>query len=109
MSAEAGWLNAPGLPFEHGYDAFFEKGTVHFNSSTAPEPLLYTTAGRAARKLALKPVDGFARELQTAIHSVKSGKVDPLLEAAGAADSLAVCRAEERSVRSGGRKVRIVS
>ena len=109
LSAEAGWLNAPGLPFEHGYDAFFEKGTLHFNSSTAPEPLLYTTAGRAVRKLVIKPVDGFARELQTAVHSVKSGKVDPLLDAAGAADSLAVCRAEERSVRSGGRKVRIVS
>ena len=106
LSAEAGWLNAPGLPFEHGYDAFFEKGTVHFNSSTAPEPLLYTSAGRAARKLAIKPVNGFARELQAAIQSVRTGKVDPLLKAAGAADSLTVCNAEERSVRSGGRKVK---
>ena len=107
LSAEAGWLNAPGLPFEHGYDAFFEKGTVHFNSSTAPEPLLYTSAGRAARKLVIKPVDGFARELQAAIQAGKTGRVDPLLRAAGAADSLAVCLAEERSVRDGGRKVRI--
>ena len=106
LSAEAGWLNAPGLPFEHGYDAFFEKGTVHFNSSTAPEPLLYTTAGKEARKLVIKPVDGFAKELRAAIESVKSGRVDPLLKAAGAADSLAVCNAEERSVRSGGRKVK---
>ncbi|MEC9349760.1 MAG: Gfo/Idh/MocA family oxidoreductase, partial [Planctomycetota bacterium] len=106
LSAEAGWLNAPGLPFEHGYDAFFEKGTVHFNSSTAPKPLLYTSAGRAARKLAIKPVNGFARELQAAIQSVRTGKVDPLLKAAGAADSLTVCNAEERSVRSGGRKVK---
>ena len=106
LSAEAGWLNAPGLPFEHGYDAFFEKGTVHFNSSTAQKPLLYTSAGRAARKLAIKPVNGFARELQAAIQSVRAGKVDPLLKAAGAADSLTVCNAEERSVRSGGRKVK---
>ena len=109
LSSEGGWLNAPGLGFEHGYDAYFEKGTVHFNSSTAPQPLLYTTAGRDARKLVIKPVDGFARELQTAVNSVKSGKTDPLLQAAGAADSLAVCKAEERSVRSGGRKVNLGS
>lgn len=105
LSSEGGWLNAPGLAFEHGYDAYFEKGTVHFNSSTAPQPRLYTTVNEEVCKLDVKPVDGFCRELQTAIDSVKCGKVDALLQATSAADSLAVCKAEERSVRSGGRKV----
>ena len=106
LSSEGGWINAPGLPFEHGFDAFFEKATLHYSSSNAPTPRLYTTSGSKMRELKIKPGDAFRLEIQAAVDSVRSGKVDPRLSAKSAATSLAVCAAEERSARN-GKKVEV--
>jgi predicted dehydrogenase len=100
LSSEGGWINAPGLPFEQGFDAFFQDATLHYNSSTAPAPRLYTTAGRKMKELKMKSGDAFQQELQAAVDSLRSGKIDPRLSPKSAATSLAVCAAEEKSVRS---------
>ncbi|MBI4600954.1 MAG: Gfo/Idh/MocA family oxidoreductase, partial [Planctomycetes bacterium] len=99
VSAEAGWINAPGLPFLHGYDAFFERATLSFDSSRSPEPLLCEAKGPRALKLAAPPA--FAQELQAAADAVRAGEVPVRLSAASAAASLEVCLAEERSARAG--------
>ena len=104
LSAEAGWINAPSLQFEHGYDAFFEDATCHFNSSHAPRPVLFARRGR--RELRLAARDGFQNELQAAVEAVRRGRAPKSLSATAALLSLTVCRAEERSVRC-GKKVRI--
>jgi predicted dehydrogenase len=101
LSAAAGWINAPALPFEHGYDAFFEKATCHFNSSHAPRPVLFEGTGR--RELELAPADGFQREIEAAAAAVASGRVPPTLCSETALASLTITRAEERSARSGKR------
>ena len=100
VSAEGGWINAPGLPFEHGYDAFFESGTLFFNSSVSPAPKLYTGAGKKPRELKLRAKDGFEVEMQAAVDSVRAGRVDPRLSPKSATMSLAICSAEEASVKS---------
>ena len=99
LTSEAGWINAPSLSFEHGYDAFLEKATLHFNSSHAPRPMLYQA--RRARELKLPLRDGFQAELQAAIKGVKEKAVPVGLAPQNAAISLAVCHAEAKSVRSG--------
>jgi predicted dehydrogenase len=101
ITAEAGWINAPALPFTHGYDAFFERATISYDSHRAPEPLLF--AGKGSRPLRLKAPEAFQAELQAAADSVRSGRAHAQLSAASAAASLAVCRAEERSARTGKR------
>ncbi len=99
ISSEAGWINASGLPFAHGYDAFFEDATCHFDSARSGEPVLYGKQGRRVHSLGER--DAFHDELQAAVNAVRSGKVPSRLSAESAAVSLEVCRAEEKAARTG--------
>ena len=99
VTSEAGWINAPSLPFEHGFDAYFEKATIQYNSTTCPQATVF--GARKSSPLRVGKKDGFEAELGAAIRSVRDGAVDPRLSAASAAQSLSVCLAEERSARSG--------
>ncbi len=99
LTAEAGWINAPALAFEHGYDAFFEKATLHYNSSHSPRPKLFQS--KKARELKLPARDGFQIELQEAVRGVRENAVPAGLAPENAALSLAVCHAEMKSVRDG--------
>ena len=100
LSAEAGWLNAPGLPFEHGYDVFFEEATLKFNSSWGSSPHLLTKDGKA-RKPRLPGKDGFVGELQEAVHSIQSGKASKELGGGSARNSLLLCLKEIESAKQG--------
>jgi len=104
ISAEAGWINAPGLPFQHGYEAFFEKATCRYDSARSPAPVL--DGAKGSKPLESPAVDAFAVELQLAADGVAAGKAPRELSAEAAATSLEICRAEERSART-GRIVRI--
>jgi len=99
LSAEGGWINAPALPFRHGYDAYFEKATVHFDSASSPRPVIHGARGKQEAKLEAR--DGFRVEIQTAVDAVRSGKVPADLSAEQAAISLEVCRAEESAAMTG--------
>ena len=99
LTSEGGWINAPGLPFEHGYDAFFEKGTCHFNSTRTPQPVLF--GKRSSRSLKPRATDAFRDELKAAVEGVRARRAPESLSAKNAALSLQICKAEERSVRSG--------
>ena len=99
LSSEAGWINSPGLPFKHGYDAYFEKGTLQFDSSRSPAPVLFD--GKGLKELELPQVDGFREELQAAVNGVREGKAPRSLSAHSAALSLEVCRAEEKAAKTG--------
>ena len=99
VTSAGGWINAAGLPFEHGYDAFFAGGTVHYDSSRTPRPILYGPKGQ--RELALRGGDGFQRELQAAVDAVHAGRTPDTLSPATALLSLRICQAEERSARTG--------
>jgi predicted dehydrogenase len=99
LSSEAGWINSSGLPFKHGYDAYFEGGTLQFDSSRSPAPVLFD--GKGPKELKLPRADGFREELQAAVDGVKEGSAPRSLSALSAALSLEVCRAEEKSAKTG--------
>jgi predicted dehydrogenase len=103
VTASAGWINASSLPFLHGYDAFFEKATIQFDSTHCPVPRVWSAKG--AQPLRLPKGDGFSRELQAAVDSVLSGEPHPFLSPENALASLLVCEAETRSVLKGGKTV----
>jgi predicted dehydrogenase len=105
VTAEAGWMVQRGCPFEHGYDVYFEAGTLKFNSSWAPAPQLLTTDGKV-RKPRLKQRDGFIGELQEAVDAVRRGEPSSMIDARLGRDSLAVSLKEMRSAAT-GRKVRV--
>lgn len=98
VTSEAGWVNAPGLPFAHGYDAFFEGATLHYDSSRSAEPLLYGAKG--PKPLRLPKREAFHDEIEEAVRAVETGEVPARLSAASALESLEVCLAEEKSVRT---------
>lgn len=103
ITTEGGWINRPSLPFEHGFEAFFEKASCYYNSTHAPAPVCYEQ--RKAKEIRPKKLDAFRAELQAAVDAVHSGKVPPTLSPETAKLSLKVCLAEERSAIKGRRCV----
>ncbi|MFH1566975.1 MAG: Gfo/Idh/MocA family oxidoreductase [Gemmatimonadota bacterium] len=105
VSAEGGWLSQQGCPFEHGYDIYFERATLKYNSSWGQPPVLLTEDGRA-RKPRLSRQDGFVGEIQDAVDGVRTGKQSKVIAGGSARDSLRLCAKEVESVKT-GRKVRV--
>lgn len=100
VTATSGALAAGSRPFTHGYEIYFEEATLHYE---AGGPLsLYTSHGLQHPALGESdPVDSFRDELEYAVRAVSDDGPDTLLSAQLARDALALCRAEEASVRSG--------
>ncbi|MBI4023382.1 MAG: Gfo/Idh/MocA family oxidoreductase [Verrucomicrobia bacterium] len=100
VSACSGAVATKGIPFEHGYDAYFEKATVAFNSTHCPRVTVVDVRGRKSHPKLSFP-DAFSAELQEAVHAVGLDRTSALIAAKTARDSLAVCLAEMRSAQSG--------
>lgn len=104
ITAEGGWLSQQGCPFEHGYDLYFEKATLKYNSSWGP-PLLLTSEGKK-KYPKLPGKDGFVGELAEAVNAVQAGKESAVLGGQSARNSLLLCLREIQSIRS-GKKVKV--
>jgi predicted dehydrogenase len=100
VSAYSGAVATKGLPFEHGYDAYFEKATIAYNSTHCPKVTVVDAKGKKFHPKLSFP-EAFAAEMQEAVNTIASGKPSKLISAVSARDSLAICLAEVRSVRSG--------
>ncbi len=98
VSAEGGWLCPPSLPFIQGYEVFFAKGMLHFDSASGRPPLLHTPAGQ--REPTLKG-DAFRDELAAAIGFIRRGDPHSALSAASARASLDLVLREEAAAREG--------
>jgi predicted dehydrogenase len=97
----SGALAQKGRPFVHGYEVFFERATVIFESSC--QPLTVLTSNGQVQTPALgsgDPVTGFACELQAAVDGVGAGQAPDVLNGQLARDALGLCLAECESVRS---------
>lgn len=100
VSAYSGAVATSGLPFEHGYDAYFERATIAYNSTHCPKVTIVDAKGKKSHPKLNFP-DAFAGELQEAVNAVASGKPSRLIDARSARDSLAICLAEVESVKRG--------
>ena len=104
ISAEGGWLSQQGCPFEHGYDVYFDKATLKFNSSWGKPPQLLTEDGKV-RTPRLSKRDGFVGELQEVVDAIRSGRPTLILGGASARNSLALCLKEIQSAKGKKRVV----
>jgi predicted dehydrogenase len=103
VASSSGALCQSGRPFMHGYEAYFERGTLAHQSGVLPPTLFAKDGTVATPKLPSSgdPVDCFAAELQAAIDGITSGNAAAALDGRTARDALALCLAECESVRTG--------
>ena len=102
ITCTSGALAMSGRAFVHGYELFFEKATLTYESGTCPLTLI--TAGKSEPVLLPGGGDSIAAfkdEIQTAVDGVASGKMPPLLSGQLARDALVMCYKECESVTTG--------
>lgn len=93
----------PARPFVHGYEIYFEKATLSYESGTCPLTV-YHQDGRVTQPElfgAGDPITAFARELQSAIDGCVRNQGPALLSAQLARDALVMCEKECASVITG--------
>ena len=102
VTCSSGAMSMPGRPFVHGFEMFFEKATLLFDSGGVPLTVL-AVDGTSARP-ALDggdPVAAFTEEIQAAVEGVRSGVEPALLGGRLARDALVLCHRECESVMTG--------
>jgi hypothetical protein len=102
VSCSSGDICQKGRPFVHGYELYFERATLLYESGAIPLTLL--TADGKSEQPALQQADeitAFARELQVAVEASVSGKEPDLLRGQLARDALVMSYKECESVRTG--------
>ena len=102
VTCTSGALTLSGRPFVHGYELFFEKATLVYDSNTCPLTLI--TAGKT-EPVTLPgggdAITAFAEEIQTAVNGVTTGQMPDLLSGQLARDALVMCYKDIEAVQSG--------
>lgn len=99
VSAQGGALAMPGRPFEHGYDAYFERATIQHNSAWGPAVHVITKEGAAPASIPAS--DGFTAELQYVVDALQGKNDGSRLSGESARNSLLLCLKAAESVRRG--------
>jgi predicted dehydrogenase len=103
ITCSSGAVAMPARPFVHGYEIYFEKATLVYESGTSPLTV-YLDHGEPARPQLVggdDPLAAFTTEIQTAVEGVAGGKEPALLSGQLARDALVLCHKECESVRTG--------
>ena len=115
ITCASGAISQKGRAFTHGFEVYLEDATIVYEFSTlagqpaCTMPLTVLTSDGKTKQPKLgagDPVVAFTREIQAAVDSVKSGKVNASLSGKNGADALRLCFKEVSSVKS-GRIVRV--
>lgn len=102
ISCASGALAQKGRPFVHGFEVYFEKATLVFESGVQPLAVLSPTGDVDRAELSDgDPIVAFTSELQSAVDGVQTGNEPKLLSGQIARDALVLCHRECESVRSG--------
>jgi predicted dehydrogenase len=103
ISCSSGAIAMKGRQFVHGYEIYLEKGTLVYESGTAPLTVL--TADGKAKRPKLRggddPTTAFTAEIQAAVDAVATGQPPDLLSGKLARDALVMCHKEIQSARTG--------
>lgn len=99
ITCTSGALAMSGRAFVHGYELYFERATLVYESGTCPLTLI--TAGKT-EAIDLPgggdPITAFAAELQTAVNGIATNAMPDLLSGQLARDALVMCHREVESV-----------
>jgi len=103
VTCSSGAVAMPSRPFVHGYELYFEKATVVYNSAGVPLTV-YPSVGEVVTPALPEggdPIAAFTAELQAAVTGVNTGTAPDLLTGQLARDALVLCYRECESVRRG--------
>ncbi|MBI3876141.1 MAG: gfo/Idh/MocA family oxidoreductase, partial [Verrucomicrobia bacterium] len=101
VHAEGAWCMTPGFGFSMSYTVNFERATADFDLARGAEALKLFENGQPVRVITCDDPDGYVRELQHFIESIRTGKPPTVVTASDAVSAVELCEAEERSVKSG--------
>lgn len=102
ITCMSGALAMKARPFVHGYELYFEKATLVYESGVCPLTQLNADGTSEVVSLPVSgdPLEAFTTEIQTAVQSVLSGQAHPLLSGQLARDALVMCFKEIESVKT---------
>ncbi len=102
LSCSSGAVATKGRQFAHGYELYFEKGTLAYSSGGTPLTVFHADGTSEQPKLGDgDPIAAFTAEIQTAVAAVKSGDMPALLSGQLARDALVLCFKEIEAVKTG--------
>jgi predicted dehydrogenase len=105
VTAEGGWMMAPGFGFEMSFNIVLEKATIVFDSNKVPAFRICQENGGSVIP-DLKEGDGYSLELEHFIKCVSGENVPQITTPSQSMDSVRLVLAEKESARK-GREVRI--
>ncbi len=102
VTCTSGALAMNARPFVHGYELYFEKATLVYESGTCPLTQLNAVGTSEVVQLPVSgnPLEAFTIEIQTAVESIAEGKAHDLLSGQLARDALVMCFKEIESVKT---------
>jgi predicted dehydrogenase len=107
VTATSGVIHQQGRSFTHGFEVYFERATMTYDSSVlGSEPVLsmpltvLTSRGKVERPK-LREADAFAAELTDAVKAVRTNQPSELLAGELALDALTLCQKETESAQKG--------
>ncbi len=101
VSAEGSWAMTPGFGFNMAYTVVFEHATLDYDLSRGPEALRLFVEGKPVEVLKPGGPDGYAGQILHLVESIRAGKPPTVVTADDGAAAVAVCEAEEASIRTG--------
>lgn len=99
ITSQCGAVAQKGREFEHGFEAYFERAMLTYNSTSQPIPQL--VRGSEVEELQPSGEDGFAAQCREVAAAVTRGEAGEMLDPKSARDSLALVLAEAEAVRTG--------
>jgi len=103
ITCSSGAVATIARPFMHGYQMYFERATLAYNSAALPLTVYGSDGGAEKPDLGDDgdPLIAFTSEIQAAVDAVSAGAAPALLSAQLARDALALCYKEIESVKKG--------
>lgn len=101
VSAEGSWAMTEGFGFNMAYTVNFERATLDFDSSRGNDALRLIVPGAPPATLKPDGGDGYIGELKHFLDCVHRGQAPSIVTAADGASAVALCEAEEESIRTG--------
>ncbi|HWB07733.1 MAG TPA: Gfo/Idh/MocA family oxidoreductase [Pirellulales bacterium] len=107
VTATSGVIQQQGRSFTHGFEVYFERATMTYDSSVlggepvVSMPLTVLTSRGKVERPKLREADAFAAELADAVKAVRSNRPSELLAGELASDALTLCQKETESAQKG--------
>lgn len=95
-----GWSTAP-VPFDAGYEAWFQKGFVRYSNRSDPTLEVYVTGKKNSKTEAVPPWDAYEEEIRYFLSCIQTGTAPELCKPGDARTALALAYKTLEAARSG--------